>query len=151
MGNVDRLLHCMKYQDGNIPLHCAWNCCKTTLMANLKLLLEADPSSALVAHKTKGYILHWACRVVNVELINTIASVCPEAAKKKDGAGNLALHVALEEGKDRTPVGVVEVLLKAYGGSTLVKDKVRVCGFQSDADIVMNATALWFNRLLCLC
>ena len=90
-------------------------------MAKLALLLDADASTALVAHRNKGFILHWACQTAKLNLIKKIAGACPEAVQKKDTSGKLPIHISCELG-DATPIAAIRDLVQVYPDACLAKD-----------------------------
>ena len=66
----------MKDKDGNLPLHCAFHSLNVHLVEVASLLLDADPSSALVPSKRLGSLLHFSYQ--NLKPFALIRKLCNE-------------------------------------------------------------------------
>ena len=75
----------VKNKDGNLPLHSAFNCARVKLAEFASLLLDTDPSSALVPSRTHGLLLHYCCTQQKpLPLITKLCIDCKAAELRMD-------------------------------------------------------------------
>ncbi|KAL7506655.1 hypothetical protein ACHAXN_003910 [Cyclotella atomus] len=110
---------------GQLPIHRAvFNA--DLPVGTVKLLLEANPDSVLIADCRGQTPLHIACRRCSLDVIKCLVDADEGTLRNKDASGDLPLQTACRHGK----CNVVKWLLEMPGsGVSVVNNEGRLCYF----------------------